>query len=358
MRPDNAIRVEPYHKRVRTGNYFAAVKVFVSSIVALPLFNSATNFTEDRRLCLEAVRSISTCSGCPDDSNYKPLCSEEHSFLLVALFMAVGALDMEAASLLPGVSSVYVSDHDRSYHGANPRGYGYSRFRVGGHGGQNRPPHRGRKRPRPDYQNPVPNLAQLRRDNKRKTRKYFRGFFNNGPGYTPRTVPPAPDNTNSFLMSASGISPGPEGRFHAVTPNPFRPGYAWKNSYGTMDKEAAELGVAAGIDFYGSNFGLITKQETADEDDRDYSETDPEDTHGFALHVDEELEALPPLLKLRFQEQEAELAELREENLNLRERLFLLEQELAQRREPTEQQVGEPGALVEDDNESPSSSNS
>lgn len=271
--------------------------------------------------------------------------------------MAVGPVSMETATVLPFISSVYLTDPERSYFAT--RGFGYSRFR-GSHGSAPRGVNRGRKRQRSDFPNPVPNLAQLRRDNRRKAKKYFRGSGDN-PRSAPRTVPPAPDNTNSFLMCAPGASPGPEGPFHAVTPNPFRPGYAWKNSYGTMDKEAAELGVAAGIDFFGSNDGLITKSDAPDEEERDYSETDPEDTHGFALHVEEELAALPPHLRFKFQEQEQHIAELREENLNLRERLFLLEQEMSELRKlaiapGTDLDADVEPALVEDDN--PSSSDS
>lgn len=49
-----------------------------------------------------------------------------------------------------------------------------------------------------------------------------------------------------------------QGSFHTVTPCPFAGADgAWKQGFGSVDKEAIELGAKAGIDLQGTNAGLI-----------------------------------------------------------------------------------------------------
>lgn len=177
-----------------------------------------------------------------------------------------------------------------------------------------------------------PNLHQLQRENRKKAKKHFKGIF----GQTPlRSVPRAPDNTTSFLLNAPGsVLQTPGGIiFHAVTPNPFKPGTAWKNGYGTVDQEAAELGKLLGIDMSGSNAGLITKSESktehVDTEGEGGEGASDDDPFGFELHlgVEEGEGPVPASARARIDEQAAYIAHLEEQNMNLQERLFLAEQQ-------------------------------
>ena len=123
-------------------------------------------------------------------------------------------------------------------------------------------------------------------------------------------------------------TPGGVG-FHAVTPNPFLPGTAWKNGYGTIEKEAAELGKTMGLDLFGTNAGLITKSEGADtEGDGEGCHSGEEDPFGFELQTGDEGEGhVPTSARARIEEQAAYIQQLEEQNLNLQERLFIAEQQ-------------------------------
>lgn len=223
----------------------------------------------------------------------------------------------------------------------NHRG-SYFRGRGGG-----RPPNRGRPRLPIDGSQVygTPSLASLHRDNRRKTRKFFRGHSEHRPSApdnrapvsnarTPNTVPRAPVNSNSFLMLAREYTPSrslvssqqERPQFHAITPNPLVPGTAWKNGFGTIDQEAAMLGEAAGIDFFGTNDGLITKKGGVVDDD--VSDEDPDlEMHGFELHMDDEDDNTDRAAQARIEEQTAYINQLEEENMNLREKIYLFEQE-------------------------------
>eukprot|EP00195_Chlamydomonas_chlamydogama_P013519 CAMPEP_0202890332 /NCGR_PEP_ID=MMETSP1392-20130828/778_1 /ASSEMBLY_ACC=CAM_ASM_000868 /TAXON_ID=225041 /ORGANISM="Chlamydomonas chlamydogama, Strain SAG 11-48b" /LENGTH=316 /DNA_ID=CAMNT_0049573881 /DNA_START=29 /DNA_END=979 /DNA_ORIENTATION=+ len=202
--------------------------------------------------------------------------------------------------------------------------YGRSQGRGGGAGRMHHPK---------KQHNNVPNLSQLRQENKRKARRHFKGAFGRTPHWS---VPRAPENNTSYLITAPGsslISPAQNG-FHAVTPNPFLPGTAWKNGYGTMDKEAAEMGAAAGIDMFGSNAGLITTTEVDGDEhgEGNLSDEEQRDPFGFELHVDDENgeSSLPAAVRQRMDEQTAYICQLEENNLKLQERVYLLEQQLMQ----------------------------
>lgn len=196
----------------------------------------------------------------------------------------------------------------------------------------------------------------------KKTQKAFQGAF----GATPRTVPGAPDNRGGYLLSAPGsalVSPAARSGsgFHNVTPNPFAPGTAWKNSYGTVDKEAAQLGAAAGFDMLGAHDGgglLLASSDAPDGGatgwDDEFNGAPPA-AAGPVLDQPQELpvplesadDDLPPQAKARLDEQAAYIAELEEVNLNLRERLFLLEQQLKE-----QQQQGKTSPASSGDQES------
>lgn len=171
---------------------------------------------------------------------------------------------------------------------------------------------------------PLP-LEELRRKNAAKTRRYYggNGRLLDTPGSVPRTAPRAPENTNSFLM---GSRDTPEITAWERGPN-------WTSGYQTLDEDAAALG--AQLDFFGTNEGLITKRDSPafssdNESESDGNESEPEDLHGFQLQIDDDEadRTIPRHIKARLEEQTSYIATLEEENLNLRERIFLLQQQL------------------------------
>lgn len=162
------------------------------------------------------------------------------------------------------------------------------------------------------------------------------------------------------------------GVLHAVTPSAV-PGGAeqlWKNSYGNADKEAVQIAAAgkrqllflllllllfvslitpftcfaAGLDFLGSfydgSYGEADEVEVAVEKD---SDTDERCDGGPGARegdqppqtFDEEA-SFPPHAKRKLASQAAYIAQLEEQQLTLRERIFLLEQQLAEARRPRE----------------------
>ena len=98
-----------------------------------------------------------------------------------------------------------------------------------------------------------------------------------------------------------------------------------------MDKAAAEIGAAAGLDLFGSNAGLILKAEDRD-DWADCSDAEDATTTCRVLDAQQQqqqqAEAGPSNFRSTVEQQAAYIAQLEEQNLNLQERLFLLEQEL------------------------------
>eukprot|EP00798_Chlamydomonas_sp_ICE-L_P028459 gene28459-31606_t len=178
-----------------------------------------------------------------------------------------------------------------------------------------------------------PNIHQLQLDNRRKARRHFKGSF----GETPRrNVPGAPSHSPSVLLHAPGsVLTSPLGLggpgFHAMTPNPFKPGTAWKNGLGTVDKEAADIGKTMGIDIFGSNAGLIASKAESDAEGRegDADGSDMDDPFGFELHLGEEVEGpVPASARAQIEEQQAYIAQLEEQSLNLQEKLFIAEQQV------------------------------
>ena len=110
-----------------------------------------------------------------------------------------------------------------------------------------------------------------------------------------------------------------------VTPNPLHPGTAWKNSYGTVDKEAARLGAAAGFDMLGEHDGVLVPAGTSGDnaawdqefdgsvagDDADPSPDDQDlQEEGVAGHSSDDPESLPLEAKAKMDEQAAYIAEL------------------------------------------------
>lgn len=191
-----------------------------------------------------------------------------------------------------------------------------------------------------------PSLNELQSQNRLKARKFYpKKKFNN------RFAPYAPRNTTSFIMRAkksggiaSLVSPCPV--TPTVLPTPiFSPS---REVLGDMAKEEW------GVDGYGSMKGLIRLRDEADNrenDDEEVEDDDNEDDNGSSeSDVDEEknsvlsrldhemsrFEMVYPnyavdysnILENRVDDQDTHIAQLEEENLTLKERLFLMESEL------------------------------
>ncbi|GIL74893.1 hypothetical protein Vretimale_2523 [Volvox reticuliferus] len=234
-----------------------------------------------------------------------------------------------------------------SFH--NRQSYGYS-------GGYGRPHHtfrsanagHGSSKRRFDSTNQAPqgqpSLHQLRAVNLKKTRRHFQGSWE-APESTPRIAPRAPDNRHGYLLSVgSGTLPSNSpGFLHTLTPSaiPGSEQQLWKNSYGTADKEAVQLGAAAGLDFLGSFFDDSLSLDIDDDFDMLPRNGDSENKGGVGadapdadqppLTYDEEA-SYPPQAKRKLASQAAYIAQLEEQQLTLKERIFLLEQELAEAR--------------------------
>ncbi|GFR40851.1 hypothetical protein Agub_g1501 [Astrephomene gubernaculifera] len=187
-----------------------------------------------------------------------------------------------------------------------------------------------------------PVLHQLRQDNARQARRHFQGpqGVSSSPGCTPRTAPRAPDNRHGFLLSAPGSSRKAQenqGALHAITPSavPGSGEQLWKNSYGNADKEAVQLAAAAGLDFLGSFYDNAC----GGDDDLDLPGADSSPEVDISVQeaeapphtVDEEAN-YPPQAKRKLASQAAYIAQLEEQQLTLRERIFLLEQQLSEAR--------------------------
>ncbi|KAJ6714107.1 hypothetical protein OIU85_025698 [Salix viminalis] len=192
-----------------------------------------------------------------------------------------------------------------------------------------------------------PSLNELQTQNRMKARKYYhpKKKFNN------RFAPYAPRNTTSFIIRAkksggiaSLVSPCPV--TPAMLPTPiFSPS---REVLGDMAKEEW------GVDGYGSMNGLIRlrspgNEANDDDEDEDDEESDVEEHVEVERRLDHDLsrfEMIYPsgggvggeysynnnnnnnVLENRVYDQDTHIAHLEEENLTLKERLFLMESEL------------------------------
>ncbi|EEF34252.1 uncharacterized protein LOC8267532 [Ricinus communis] len=215
-----------------------------------------------------------------------------------------------------------------------------------------------------------PSLNDLQTQNRMKARKYYhpKKKFNNR-----FFAPYAPRNTTSFIIRAkkaggiaSLVSPCPV--TPAVLPTPiFSPS---REVLGDMAKEEW------GVDGYGSMKGLIRLRSPGnDADDEDEegngsSESDVEEHVEVERRLDHDLsrfEMIYPtygasggdysynnVLENRVDDQDTHIAQLEEENLTLKERLFLMERELGdlrRRMQFLERKHGQGSGVVEDVNE-------
>lgn len=103
------------------------------------------------------------------------------------------------------------------------------------------------------------------------------------------------------------------------------------NLYGTSDgagDDGAE-GDATAIDFFGTNQGLITRARESDDDgsgadDDDEDDEDKNTVHPALLGK----QHVPRQIAQQLQEQASYITQLEDENLNLRERIFILQRQL------------------------------
>lgn len=185
-----------------------------------------------------------------------------------------------------------------------------------------------------------PALHELQSQNRLKARKFYqKKKYNN------RFAPYAPRNTTSYIIRAKKaggiadlVSPCPV--TPAVLPTPiFSPS---REVLGDMAKEEW------GVDGYGSMKGLIrlrspgcNEHDEEEEDENDgSSESDVEEHVEVERRLDHDLsrfEMIYPnysgveynnVLENRVDDQDSHIAQLEEENLTLKERLFLMEREL------------------------------
>lgn len=188
-----------------------------------------------------------------------------------------------------------------------------------------------------------PTLKELQQQNRLKARRYFsKKKFNHGG----KSAPFAPRNTTSFLIRAkkaggitSLVSPCPVTPAVLPTPN-FSP-----SREGLVDMAKEEWGV----DGYGSMKGLIrlrspgNEADVAEDDEDDEggsSESDVEEHLEVERRLDHDLSRFEMIypnyggadhgsyhLENRVDDQDTHIAQLEEENLILKERLFLMERE-------------------------------
>ncbi|KAJ7547715.1 hypothetical protein O6H91_08G100600 [Diphasiastrum complanatum] len=200
-----------------------------------------------------------------------------------------------------------------------------------------------------------PRLNELRRQNRLKTRKFFS---------VKRRAPHAPRNTTSFIIRAkkeggiaSLVSPIPATPAILTTPA-MSPAPRYRE--GLVDEVNKEWGV----DGYGSMNGLIRLRQqgeyTRDDSESDSDmDQDPQSVQQLEQRLDQDVsrfEMIYPsnsvphapskLIETVMDDQEHHIAHLEEENLTLKERLYVMEQELEELRRRI--QLKENGGLSEE----------
>lgn len=185
-----------------------------------------------------------------------------------------------------------------------------------------------------------PTLNELQQQNRLKARRYFpKKKFNHGG----RSAPFAPRNTTSFLIRAKKSG----GITSLVSPCPVTPAVLPTPIFSPSREVLVDMAKEEwGVDGYGSMKGLIRLRNEADapeddeEDEGGSSESDVEEHVEVERRLDHDLsrfEMIYPnysgvdqssyLLENRVDDQDTHIAQLEEENLILKERLFLMERE-------------------------------
>ena len=200
-----------------------------------------------------------------------------------------------------------------------------------------------------------PRLTQLQQQNRLKTKRYFPRKVRGMP-----VLPRAPRNTSSFIMRAKrpgGLASLVSPVTPAILPTPvLSPAPRYRE--GLVDQVNKEWGV----DGYGSMNGLIRLREDGDRDDCGTGESESEfeqDSHAESVQQLEEridhglsrFEIVYPSptavyndnkqpMEVRMEELENVVAQLEDENLSLKENLFLMQQELNEARRRLQAQEG------------------
>ncbi|KAL0418552.1 UNVERIFIED_CONTAM: hypothetical protein Sradi_1268700 [Sesamum radiatum] len=203
-----------------------------------------------------------------------------------------------------------------------------------------------------------PTLNELQHQNRLKTRKFFpKKKFNKNynmnmsmGGNNSRSAPFAPRNTTSFIIRAKksgGIAP-------LVSPYPVTPAVLPTPILSPSREVLVDMAKEEwGVDGYGSMKGLIRLRspghemeahEDEEEDEGSSSESDVEEHVEVERRLDHDLSRFEMIydpnnanaggvefhnvLENRVDDQDTHIAQLEEENLILKERLFLMEREL------------------------------
>lgn len=184
-----------------------------------------------------------------------------------------------------------------------------------------------------------PNLNELQSQNRLKARRFYpKKKFNN------RFAPFAPRNTTSFIIRAKKSG----GIASLVSPCPVTPAILPTPIFSPSREVLVDMAKEEwGVDGYGSMKGLIRlrspgheARDDEEEEDGGSSDSDVEEHVEVERRLDHDLsrfEMIYPncsdeqtnLLENRVDDQDTHIAQLEEENLTLKERLFLMERELA-----------------------------
>ncbi|CAI9290192.1 unnamed protein product [Lactuca saligna] len=182
-----------------------------------------------------------------------------------------------------------------------------------------------------------PTLKELQQQNRLKARRYFSKKKHNHGG---KSAPFAPRNTTSFLIRAKKAG----GITSLVSPCPVTPSVLPTPIFSPSREVLVDMAKEEwGVDGYGSMKGLIRLRSPGnDEEDEEggSSESDVEEHLEVERRLDHDLsrfEMIYPnhggadhnsyLLENRVDDQDTHIAQLEEENLILKERLFLMERE-------------------------------
>lgn len=213
-----------------------------------------------------------------------------------------------------------------------------------------------------------PRLQDLRRQNRQNAESYFHSSKKFRKEPQPASVPEAPRNTTSFIMRANKLginAPVVSPALPISSPSPWASGTAGEqlveealelrvDPYGSMNGcirlKSPDLGSSGGSDKDGSSgeshgttssdsveqvHQVDSHQEVASrpEQGEEREERKEHGWHNFEMlyspeRSDGEGKNGNRFLRARIEEQETEIAHLQEENMTLRERIFLLEQEM------------------------------
>ncbi|PVH67249.1 hypothetical protein PAHAL_1G461800 [Panicum hallii] len=222
------------------------------------------------------------------------------------------------------------------------------------------PPNRGWKRKNPAAAYQPPALGDLQVQNRAKARRWFKNSNNSNPNTARKYFFPknknkaaAPRNTTSFIIRAKRAG----GIASLVSPCPVTPAVLPTPRLSPSREGLADMAQAQwGVDGYGSMKGLIRLRSSPqranpnaaasdDDEDGNSSGSDVEEHVEMERRLDHDLSRFEMVYPGRGEDaggyvfedddeydQDAHVSRLEEENLTLKERLFLMEQEVGDMR--------------------------